>query len=94
VLNNRLNTFSDEFLLLNENQTGFRKKYSTLDNTFVIYGLFEKGTILPASQVFGILPELKIRLNRSTYNVKNISEVDFMNPFLILSSPRTTKYFY
>jgi hypothetical protein len=26
VLNNRLNTFSDEFLLLNENQTGFRKK--------------------------------------------------------------------
>jgi hypothetical protein len=23
VLNNRLNTFSDEFLLLNENQTGF-----------------------------------------------------------------------
>jgi hypothetical protein len=41
VLNNRLNTFSDEFLLLNENQTGFRKKYSTLDNTFVIYGLFE-----------------------------------------------------
>ena len=41
VLNNRLNTFSDEFLLLNENQTGFRKKYSTLDNTFVIHGLFE-----------------------------------------------------
>ena len=39
VLNNRLNTFLDEFLLLNENQTGFRKKYSTLDNTFVIYGL-------------------------------------------------------
>jgi hypothetical protein len=26
VLNNRLNTFSDEFLLLNENQTGLRKK--------------------------------------------------------------------
>jgi hypothetical protein len=22
-------------------ETGFRKKYSTLDNTFVIYGLFE-----------------------------------------------------
>jgi hypothetical protein len=32
-----------------------------------------KGTILPASQVFGILPELKIILNRSTYNAKNIS---------------------
>ena len=26
MLNNRLNTFSDEFLLLNENQRGFRKK--------------------------------------------------------------------
>ena len=27
VLNNRLNTFSDEFLLLNENQTGFCSHY-------------------------------------------------------------------
>jgi hypothetical protein len=26
VMNNRLKTFSDEFLLLNENPTGFRKK--------------------------------------------------------------------
>jgi hypothetical protein len=32
---NRLNTVSDEFLLLNENQTDFRKTYSTLDNTFL-----------------------------------------------------------
>jgi hypothetical protein len=38
---NRLSTFSDEFLLLNENQTIFRKKCSTLDNTFVIHGNFE-----------------------------------------------------
>jgi hypothetical protein len=37
----KCNNFSDEFLLLNENQKGFRKKYSTLDNTFVIHGLFE-----------------------------------------------------
>jgi hypothetical protein len=37
--------------------------------------------MLPASQVSGILPELKIRLNRTTYNTKNISEVDFMNSF-------------
>jgi hypothetical protein len=35
----------------------------------------------------GALPELKIRLNRSTYNAKNISGVDFMNSFLIISSP-------
>ena len=50
-------------------------------------GWGHKGTILPASQVFGMLPELKIRLNRSTYNAKNISGVDFMNSFLIISSP-------
>jgi hypothetical protein len=43
--------------------------------------------MLPASQVSGIIPELKIRLNRSTYNDKNMSEVDFMNSFLTISSP-------
>jgi hypothetical protein len=41
VLYNRLNIFSDEFLLLNENQTILRKTFSTLDNTFVIHGNFE-----------------------------------------------------
>jgi hypothetical protein len=35
VLYNRLNTFSDEFLLLIENQTIFRKNCSTLDNTLL-----------------------------------------------------------
>jgi hypothetical protein len=48
---------------------------------------------LPASQVFGILPELKIRLNRSTYNAKNISGVDFMNSFLLISSPDALSLF-
>jgi hypothetical protein len=28
ILNNRLNTYSESFLLLNENQCGFRKGYS------------------------------------------------------------------
>ena len=37
VMNNRLKTFSDEFLLLNENPTGFRKKYTMLDNISVLY---------------------------------------------------------
>ena len=36
-----MNNFSDEFLLLNENQIGLRKKKSTLDNIIVIYSLFE-----------------------------------------------------
>jgi hypothetical protein len=49
--------------------------------------------MLPASQVSGILPELEIRLNRSTYNTKNISEVDFMNSFLIISSPDALSFF-
>ena len=38
-MNNRLKTFSDEFLLLNENPTGFRKKYIMLDN--ILYDRFE-----------------------------------------------------
>ena len=41
VLNDRLNSFSDQFKILHENQTGFRKKYSTLDNIFTIHLLFE-----------------------------------------------------
>ena len=41
-MNNRLKTFSDEFLLLNENPTGFRKKYAMLDNIFEqIYHVWE-----------------------------------------------------
>ena len=41
ILNERLNVFSDEFDVLNENQVGFRKEYSTVDNLFSIYMLFE-----------------------------------------------------
>jgi hypothetical protein len=37
VMNNRLTTFSNEFLLLNENPTGLRKKYAMLDTIFLIY---------------------------------------------------------
>ena len=41
IFNERLNVFSDEFDLLNENQVGFRKEYSTVDNLFLIYMLFD-----------------------------------------------------
>ena len=41
VLNFRLSTFLEEFLLLNENQFGFRKGYSTIDSIFVLHLLFE-----------------------------------------------------
>jgi hypothetical protein len=41
ILNNRLNTYSESFLLLNENQCGFRKGYSTLDCIYTIHALFE-----------------------------------------------------
>jgi hypothetical protein len=49
--------------------------------------------MLSASQVSGIIPEVKIRLNRSTYNDTNISEVDFMNSFLTISSPEALSFF-
>ena len=41
VLSERLTKFSDAFLLLNENQCGFRKGYSTIYNLFIIHSLFE-----------------------------------------------------
>ena len=41
ILNERLNKFSDDFLILCENQTGFRKSYSTMDNLFIVHSFFE-----------------------------------------------------
>ena len=41
ILNNRLNTYSESFLLLNENQCGFREGYSTLDCIYSIHAFFE-----------------------------------------------------
>ena len=35
VLSERLTNFSDAFLLLNENQCGFRRGYSAIDNLFI-----------------------------------------------------------
>jgi hypothetical protein len=41
VLLTRLNAFSKKCSILNENQSGFRKGYSTIDNNFVLYAFFE-----------------------------------------------------
>ena len=41
ILNDRLNTFSEEFKVLNESQCGFRKQYSTIDSIFILYSFFE-----------------------------------------------------
>ena len=41
ILNLRLSKYCDNFDVLNENQTGFRKGYSTLDNIFVLHILFD-----------------------------------------------------
>ena len=46
-----------------------------------------------ASQVSGSIPDLKIRLNRSTYIDKYTSEVDFMTSFLTISSPDALLFF-
>jgi hypothetical protein len=40
-LNDRLNTFSEEFKVLNESQCGFRKQCSTIDSIFILYSFFE-----------------------------------------------------
>ena len=41
VINSRLNRFADETKLINENQTGFRKNYSTLDHVFLLKNLID-----------------------------------------------------
>jgi hypothetical protein len=41
VFSERLTKFSDAFLLLNENQCGFQRGYSAVDNLFIIHSLFE-----------------------------------------------------
>ena len=41
ILNDKLNTFSEEFKVLSESQCGFRKQYSTIDNIFILYSFFE-----------------------------------------------------
>ena len=41
VLNNRLTSFLDNSDMLNENQAGFRKEYSTSDHIFVLSSLIE-----------------------------------------------------
>ena len=41
VLTERLNKYSDNFLILNENQCGFRQGCCTMDNIFTLYAFFE-----------------------------------------------------
>jgi hypothetical protein len=41
ILDKKLNTYSESFLLLNENQCGFRKDYSTVDCIYSIRAFFE-----------------------------------------------------
>ena len=41
ILNDRLNTFLEDALLLSENQAGFRKQYSTLDHIFSLNAIIE-----------------------------------------------------
>ena len=41
ILNERLTSFMDETMRLSENQTGFRKEYSTLDHIFSLNAIIE-----------------------------------------------------
>jgi len=45
MLNKRLNADSDEFVLINESQVGFRHKYSTNQNIISLHSLFELITL-------------------------------------------------
>ena len=41
VINERLNKFADKVSLINENQAGFRKKYSTTDHIFLLKNVID-----------------------------------------------------
>ena len=41
ILNKRLNAYSDDFLFINESQEGLRHGYSTNDNIFSLYSIFD-----------------------------------------------------
>ena len=41
MINSRLNIFANELSIISENQAGFRKGYSTIDNVFVLHALIE-----------------------------------------------------
>ena len=41
VINARLNRYADEINLINENQTGFRKKSSTIDHMFLLKNIID-----------------------------------------------------
>ena len=45
MLNKRLNVDSNEFVLINESQVGFRHKYSTNQNIISLHSLFEPITL-------------------------------------------------
>lgn len=46
ILFKRINTYADEQNILNENQSGFRSNYSTMDNIFTLHSLFELSLML------------------------------------------------
>ncbi|MEW8152430.1 MAG: reverse transcriptase family protein [Candidatus Thiodiazotropha endolucinida] len=77
VLNNRLNAYLEEYELLNENQAGFRKQYSTTDHIFTLHCIidllrFQKRkiycTFIDFSKAFDSV--WRIRLWRKLLNAK------------------------
>jgi hypothetical protein len=41
IINNRLTKYADEYDLIKNNQAGFRKNHSTIDNLFVLHTLLD-----------------------------------------------------
>jgi hypothetical protein len=41
ILNSRLNFLANDLNIISENQAGFRKEYSTVDNIFVLHALID-----------------------------------------------------
>ena len=42
IMNNRLQEWTEDHELVTEDQAGFRRGYSTIDNIFTLYGIVER----------------------------------------------------
>lgn len=71
ILNERLGNFLENFLLLNENQNGFRKGYSTIDSIMTLHFLFE---LLRLKKKSCIAPSSILQRHSIRYGVKDCGQ--------------------
>ena len=57
-MNKRLQTWCDEYKVRDESQAGFRKQYSTVDNTFCLHAVASKYLTKPRGRFYCLFIDL------------------------------------